>query len=249
MRGYLFVTGCGRSGTTLLSKLLGAHPNIVLGSERYMRLQKRKFDEFTPALFEKERFFDFRADDSGHFSKGFAGSAFYDSQFEKWAGAIYRGDKITTLFEKFDEVAERFANVKFVHVIRDPLEVALSWRVRVEKGTLPKSFGTIHCMTVWNQANQSALEFYHTNPNQIILVEYERILATGQVEKLLERIDSELGYPDALKHHVDELIQQFEEVSRIKEKSVSGWRRLWIKVLVKMFANQKAYEKLKLITI
>ena len=72
---YCFVFGCPRSGTTAVARLLQAHPRVVIGMERYKFLLSRRRDRgtFGPTLFERERFFDFRAGDTnvnpdlGHF--------------------------------------------------------------------------------------------------------------------------------------------------------------------------------------
>jgi Sulfotransferase family len=73
---YCFVFGCPRSGTTAVVRLLQAHPRVVIGMERHKFLLSRRRDraKFGPALFEPERFFDFRPGDTnvnpdlGHFT-------------------------------------------------------------------------------------------------------------------------------------------------------------------------------------
>jgi len=245
MKGYLFVTGCGRSGTTLLNRLLGAHPRIVLGVERYMLLQLKNFDAFQPALFEKERFFTFRKEDSGQFRDGPSNCEYYDLQREKWEQALYRGDKITTLFSKFNEVSERLENVKFVHVTRSPVEVMLSWRARVEGGTLAPINDYIKCMETWNLANQSALEFKEKYPDKIILVDYKKILSDGYVDKLLDAIDCELGCPGELKEYVGKLVEESGQLKVTRKDRFSlkaKWRAFWD---VRSLADFKQYKKLR----
>ena len=68
-RRYAFITGCSRSGTTALTRLLNRHPDVAIGYERNNRLAGRGL--LTPSLFEPERFRRFEADDSHH--TGYAG--------------------------------------------------------------------------------------------------------------------------------------------------------------------------------
>ena len=54
-RHYLFMCGTPRSGTSFMASIVGAHPDIVLGVERY---GKRYADRsLAPAHFERDRFF------------------------------------------------------------------------------------------------------------------------------------------------------------------------------------------------
>ena len=67
--GYLFATGCERSGTTILTRLLQSHPGISIGMERYKYLlrgvrTRRVTRRLCPSHFEPGRFFDFRPTDT-----------------------------------------------------------------------------------------------------------------------------------------------------------------------------------------
>ena len=59
----LIVTGVARSGTTALGELLNAHPLVGLGIERF-KFQFLREDNFSADLFTRERFFDFRPEDT-----------------------------------------------------------------------------------------------------------------------------------------------------------------------------------------
>ena len=62
---FLFATGCPRSGNTALTRLLNAHDEIVMGSERYKYLlYEGRFWELTPELYAPPRYFDFRETDT-----------------------------------------------------------------------------------------------------------------------------------------------------------------------------------------
>ncbi len=135
---HVFVIGCERSGTTPLVRLLGAHPNIALGMERYkfilreMRTQ-RSPELLTPAHFERDRFLDFRPTDTNLVPPRFA--EFYariEQRFDAgtitWAGdKVLPPDTFTTL-----ALANHFPGARFVFTFRDLLRVASSFDVRAQ---------------------------------------------------------------------------------------------------------------------
>lgn len=204
MKGYLFVTGCGRSGTTLLGNIISYHPRIILGVERFIKLCAENFPAFQPGPFEHERFFDFRGTDR----KGFEAElrppqrAYYNRMQAKWDDAWYRGDKLPTLFVCFDQVLERFGDVRFVHITRKIEDVATSFNARVEAGTFPADYDYKKAVGLWNMANIHALDFFEKHRDKIVLLDYERLLHQGNVHKMLNAIDPELGFPDAIASQV-----------------------------------------------
>jgi len=176
---FIIVSGCGRSGTTLLNRLLASHPLIVLGMERYIRLFTRQYNQFTPALFTRERFFDCRLRDSGLFDHR---RPMYEKQMahmnrmeEKWDDALFVGDKIPTLFRRFEETLERFPGAIFVHIIRGINDVCASWLVRGKSFDATSGFTLQNAVSVWNQSNTRALRFKEKFPDNMVIVDYERM--------------------------------------------------------------------------
>jgi len=199
---YLFISGCGRSGTTLINKILARHPSIVLGVERYMKLFTYSSENFAPELFEFERFFDLRSSDSGQFKNGVSEAAkmHYKAMQEKWPSASFVGDKIPTMFERFDEVYSRFPLLLFVHITRHINEVVKSWGVRVSEGTLPSSYDYRKAVGVWNLALINSLSFYEKHPNSLLFIDYERIFQKGCLQRLFAKIDPSLNYEGVEKY-------------------------------------------------
>ncbi len=117
-------------------RLLGAHVQMAMGMDRFkylLRDVRRQRDPalFTPALFEPERFLDFRATDTNSLPPKF------DRHYARIharldAGTItHAGDKLvpTDLFTLL-AVAEQFPGARYVFVYRDVTRVANSFEVR-----------------------------------------------------------------------------------------------------------------------
>jgi hypothetical protein len=142
---YVFVVGAARSGTTLLQRMLDAHPQLAVVNETYW--VPRKFRErngltrqgvVTPALLPKLL-------DSPKFShmgvseEDLVGllSEFelvrYDRLvariFDLYAarrGKLFAGDKTPGYVRRIRQVHEAWPRARFVHIIRDPRDVCLS---------------------------------------------------------------------------------------------------------------------------
>lgn len=173
MRDYLFISGCGRSGTTALAQLIGSHRSIVMGIERYGKLEREDNFALTEELFATERFLEIRE-----------GDTFY-SDFDKfhcWDRELkskifdpdlkYIGDKKPTLFMVYDRLFEAFPNAKVIFIYRDIYEVAESWNKRAEHGVnWPKHKDYRQAVTSWNDSLENTLENIRSGKN-IVCVNY-----------------------------------------------------------------------------
>lgn len=144
----IFIVGAPRSGTTLLRYILTSHPNIFIPPESYFLprffsfdsqkpLGQKKAFEVVSAIWKYNSFFsDWKgpvpAPDS------FV-SALPDTRpvtiintlytcYAKQYGAMRWGDKTPIYVEKMDKLAVIFPGAKFIHIIRDGRDVALSMR-------------------------------------------------------------------------------------------------------------------------
>jgi len=113
---YLFITGCARSGTTALAKLVGSHNNIIMGIERFGCLVSPKNFTMTKDHFKFDRFFDVKP-----------GDTFYNNfdDFHKWDSNIrnkiktvkYIGDKRPDLYHVYDKLFAEFENAKVLFMM------------------------------------------------------------------------------------------------------------------------------------
>lgn len=185
-----------------------------------MRLYSKEFDKFVPALFDYERFFDFRPSDSGHFDKGISKTTqeYYQGMMEKWGDKLYIGDKIPTLFENFCEVERRFQNVKFVHITRHIYDVAKSWETRMRQGTLPATYDYIKAVDVWNRALIKAMEYRASASTGLLLVDYERVFGDGNIQRLLEFIDRRLK-TEPIEEFIDKMKRQAKVLDEKRQET------------------------------
>ncbi|BAZ45972.1 sulfotransferase [Chondrocystis sp. NIES-4102] len=174
---YLFVCGCPRSGTTALVKLLNSHNSIGIGMERYKYYaSKDKINKINPSSFEEDRFFDFKEDQTN-----IIWSDFYDNLKIKYANKItYLGDKYPHYYNFYSELNQEFRNTKWIFMLRDIVDVAMSYDHRAanpldkwsEKADYTKA--VVH----WNDSLAKTWKYIKTNKNKNLFVcQYEKLFA------------------------------------------------------------------------
>jgi hypothetical protein len=147
---YLFVVGAARSGTTLLQRMLDAHPQLAVVNETYWL--PRKFRErtgltreglVTPALLPQllgspkfSRMGLTEEDLVGILPDGepLRYELFVTQIFDLYAarrGKPLAGDKTPGYARRIEQIHELWPHARFVHIVRDPRDVCLSmleWR-------------------------------------------------------------------------------------------------------------------------
>lgn len=158
-------------------RVLRAHPKIVMGNEWMAAHASR----LAPEHFERARFLSPRqGTDCGYDVETHPHTKDYlPLARERFDGARYVGDKIPYLYKHFDLIAERFPHAKVIFMIRDPLEVAASYKHRHNDPKDPDwGAGSVpEAIRDWNEALASIQRHYSAlNP---LVVHYRQFFGNG----------------------------------------------------------------------
>lgn len=136
-----FIVGSARSGTTLLRVILNAHPNVTVPpesrfvTELWRNSNDVSVDGFLAALDQHRQFRSWnlpidavRAELAGRETAAYATAieAVY-SAYAKHVGKDRWGDKTPRYVEHIPFISELFPSARFVHLVRDGRDVALSY--------------------------------------------------------------------------------------------------------------------------
>lgn len=181
--------GTARSGTTALCELLNAHPSICIGIERYKHLVARP-SEIQRSLFQENRFFDFRPEETNHIPKpGGKWQGIYSRMREKWDTAHVVGDKIPHLFNVIDQVWPAIPEARLIYIVRDIHAVADSWNAAAASNPRWAAVDHKNAVAAWNRANCTVASYL---PNrQLLVVPYERLFggAVEQIDRICRFLD------------------------------------------------------------
>jgi hypothetical protein len=164
MNPFVFIVGCARSGTTLLQRLMDAHPQIaVINQSRWITryLKKRTLltpdGRMTPKLISKvlanDRFHRLGVSQEeverlSRTAEAMSYAHFVSGVFDLYGQARGKplvGDKTPRYVRNIGALAELWPQAKFVHLIRDGRDVGLStvnWKKKAAK--LARRFTTWH---------------------------------------------------------------------------------------------------------
>jgi Sulfotransferase family len=137
-----FLVGVGRSGTTLLRLMLDSHPELTIPPETHFvpelieecRRQARAPEQLAELITSARQWGDFGLDreeltarlrDADPLDAGNALRAFYGLYAER-AGKPRWGDKTPIYVESMPDIQSALPEARFVHLIRDGRDVALS---------------------------------------------------------------------------------------------------------------------------
>ena len=197
---FLFVCGVARSGTSTMADLLRAHPAIAMGRERYA-WRFRAGDEFSPALFEKERFcLQFSPEDSHQT----APQPYYASLYPRFDQCIYVGDKLPNLYQRYPGVLSTFPGCRIIYMARNVLDVAASFQGRagrtqaqIERNPRidasrrwPADRDWRQAVVEWNEGVEATLSL--AKLPRLFVADYDLLYCD---DTLLERLFAFLGLP------------------------------------------------------
>lgn len=166
---FLFIVGCPRSGTSALTYALNAHPDVVLGLERFnSRIARRVLQ---PQDFDRPRFFDVQPDDTWYRSLD-QFKDYYENVAAKYDSGLYRGDKFPRGYEHYEYLSQTFADSYFIFILRNIFDVAESFEARrVHGGNWPANGGPVAAVQRWNASIGYTLRWRERT--RILIVAYE----------------------------------------------------------------------------
>lgn len=130
---HLIVSGTARSGTTALAELLNAHEGICLGIERF-KFQYLRRNNYDAGLFARERFFDFRTEDTNLTPEAKPHWApVYEEMARKWDSAAVIGDKVPDMAPILGDFLRANPDFRCIYILRNLKDVALSWQARADR--------------------------------------------------------------------------------------------------------------------
>lgn len=172
---FLFVTGCPRSGTQVLNRVISAHPDIALGNERFNKRLDRR--ELYPRDFTRDRFFDIQRRDTWYRSLD-EFSTYYDRLKFKYDNAVYVGDKYPGAFQRYGHLVGNFGDIRFIFILRNIYDVAMSFEARRARGVhWPADGGAEYAVARWNEAIGMTLVWKERA--RILTVSYEDLFVRG----------------------------------------------------------------------
>lgn len=206
-----FVGGQGKSGTTWVQLLLDAHPAVSCRGEAHF------FDFLAPAL--QEAFVRYRRqlDENNRLFQELPGfplpeqsvalttlrAAVLAAMTERPEAtqAVAVGERTPANIEHLELIWVLFPAARFIHVIRDPRDVAVSlWHhgQRIREGGFADQYESIdklaeHLADGWARGVQHAAELGVTRSGQYLEIRYEDLLADGP--RSLARLLEFLGVP------------------------------------------------------
>ncbi len=123
---HLFVCGAAGCGGSDVANLLNTHPAVVLGLERYSRLFSRvETRDDWQTLFGSERFLLPVPGDSDEAPPLLPDEA--DALERKFGEAAYVGDKVDSLYARWDFLCDTYPDCTAIQVVRDPVFAVAAW--------------------------------------------------------------------------------------------------------------------------
>ncbi len=249
---YVFIVGCPRSGTTLLKRMVDAHPQLAIPPETHWiprfyakRVGLTEEDFVTAKLVDKlvnyHRFAELKVDREELETllapgKRISYADFVSAIFDRYGrreGKRFVGDKTPTYVRRIPVLHALWPKARFVHLIRDGRDVCLSmlaWnRVGWASGRLG-TFGEDPITTsalYWEWLVRLGLESRaRLTPDLYYEIRYEELVRDpeGECKRLCTFLG--LAYDAAmLRYHAGR--QRRAEVAKKKKKEISA-KKAWL---------------------
>jgi hypothetical protein len=231
-KAHLLVTGTARSGTTALAELLNSHEEICVGIERF-KFQYLRDGNFSADLLERERFFDFREEDTNlrpavrpHWQ------SVYDAIADKWDKARVIGDKVPDMAPVLDDYMAQNPDFKCIYILRNLKDVGLSWQARANRSrdSWPAGKGFEAACESWAEQTRIIHDIVaagHLRPRMLIL-DYDAIYLDDArtVSAILGFLDvgPSATFSDTFSSHVD--FASEKRSGRVPKQHVERYREV-----------------------
>ena len=237
----LFLAGLARSGTTALLQVMNAHPEVVIGVERYKRLFSSEMVELSVELFTPERFFDFSDGFTDHGPEEAARSGVdYPALQATWDRASYVGDKMTAI--RFERVHELLPDARFVFIVRDIDQVALSWDRRAQDAAdphWPESSDARASVERWNTSLRRIRRAVRKHPDITSVVEYHRFFGDPDATSLRAVLDSlRLPWESTIAAEFGRVHREYVDSVAGRDRTLSSEQR----VLIDELADRRLWD-------
>lgn len=248
-KNQLFVCGVARSGTTALAQVLNAHPQVIVGLERFKGLVREEgIEHYNADLFEKTRFFDFSdgltnlTADSPHIA------ARYRDFAAKFDQARYVGDKVPEMFRFLPQICAQFPAARFVIILRDVAQVAYSWQVKAAdpRAGWHDTHDAARAVPVWNRGIKNFWRHMRTEAHRTALVEYDSFFGDPIGARLKALCDFlELPLTPEAQAGFDEAAELYRSHISKKDRALSPDKA----ELIESYANRRTFDALRAMAI
>ncbi|GAB5457874.1 MAG: tetratricopeptide repeat-containing sulfotransferase family protein [Henriciella sp.] len=222
--GPVFVLGLPRSGSTLVDRILSAHPEVESLGE---------LNDFPLALGELARTVDGPQNlvrKSAKLNMHQLGEAYLKRVLPRGSGKRYFIDKAPTNFLYIGLIAAALPNAQIIHLNRDPLDNALGMYKALFRMGYPFSYD-FNDLARYMRAKTSLMEHWQSVlPGRVIDVHYEHIVADqeGETRRLLAALDLEWD-PACISFHRNKSPSATASAAQVRRplysSSVGRWRR------------------------
>lgn len=232
----IFLVGCPRSGTTLLQRMLDAHPDVAIAPEtyfiRHFYLKRQEYGnlekddnyyrlieniiaipEFAEMEIDAQNFREASKHISRQYSTLFA--LLLDS-FASIRKVSVVGEKTPNHLLYMQTLEEFFPEAYFIHIIRDPRAVVNSWR------KVPWSNGSVSAdAEVWRRYLETA-RLYPPRKSPLFPLFYEKLVSNP--EAILHSLCDFLNLPFA-----PEMLDYHLQVSQTVNVDREPWKNQTLK--------------------
>lgn len=198
-----FIVGCVRSGTTLLRDVLRRHPNLAAPEETHFYRWAEPFGgAMYPRMVAENKVLQRHREMDGiaepEFQKILAQSVSRADLYRRYMGLYLQRNKpeAKRWFDKSPQnvygaamIAMEFPDAKFIHIVRNPLDVVSSLRI----GKIIKVENLVGACNYWNEAAEIIQVIKRAFPPRIYEVKYEDFTREPlpEIKKMLAFLDEE----------------------------------------------------------